>query len=475
MGHQMIQRGPVEPFPRRRTRQAFHHAHLVALGLQPANEPGAGVGQPAVIQIHRVLRGQHNAQPESAGLLQQRQHRRLGRRIGRGRKIPEDLVHVEQRAQGRRACLATGPRQHLVEQHRHEKHPLRLRQVGDRKDRHPRLAFGRVEQALDVQRLALRPGRKSRRRRQIVEPHRQRKPVLRGKERFQRQHADLVDSRLLHGMDQCDEIEVPPRPPFAVHHHRQQDVLARLQGIRLHPRQRQQPRHRRRNPIPHRRGVVGKTGRRRIQRGQDRKRQPGPGSWRIDRKISRGLQAGDPRTVLPPSRQPFRPGLRRLRRVILRRHLFAGGLAFIHPWTEIRRGQPRKRQQQVAQVALGINHQDGNPVDGRLLDQADAQARLARACHSHAHRVGGQVLCVVQQGLGLRLRLARLVLAPQIEHAEFLNVHHDPAPSASAVIVQNPPTGFPAQLHPARRLAAPPGPPPDPRPPPVTSAKAHRR
>ena len=94
-----IERRRCRPF------EAVEHARLVALGLQPAEEPGAGVGEPLVVEVDRVLRRQHDAEAERAPLLEQRQQRRLRRRIRDRREVAEDLVHVDDRAQARRAGL----------------------------------------------------------------------------------------------------------------------------------------------------------------------------------------------------------------------------------------------------------------------------------------------------------------------------------------------------------------------------------
>ena len=66
--------------------QTFNHARLVALGLQAADKPGAGVRQSLVVEIDRVLRRQHDAEAERARLLQQREQRMLRRRIATGGK-----------------------------------------------------------------------------------------------------------------------------------------------------------------------------------------------------------------------------------------------------------------------------------------------------------------------------------------------------------------------------------------------------
>ena len=99
------------------------------------------------------------AQPERARLLQQRQQRRLRRRVGDRRQEPEDLVEVDQRAQARGAALAAHPADDLVEQQRDEEHALLVVEVRDRDDADARLAVLAVEQAIDVERLALRARR----------------------------------------------------------------------------------------------------------------------------------------------------------------------------------------------------------------------------------------------------------------------------------------------------------------------------
>jgi hypothetical protein len=52
-----------------RALQPLHDSRLVALRLQPTDKPGPGIGQAFVIKIDRVLRGQHDTQPEGPRLL----------------------------------------------------------------------------------------------------------------------------------------------------------------------------------------------------------------------------------------------------------------------------------------------------------------------------------------------------------------------------------------------------------------------
>ena len=89
--------------------QPVEHPRLVPFGLQPAEEPGAGVAEALVVEVDRVLRGQDDAQAERPALLEQRQQRRLRRRVRHRRKVAEDFVHVEERAQAGRAGLPAHP------------------------------------------------------------------------------------------------------------------------------------------------------------------------------------------------------------------------------------------------------------------------------------------------------------------------------------------------------------------------------
>ena len=61
--------------------QSFQDAGLVSFRLQPPDEPGAGVGQPLVVEIDGILRGQHHSKPECPRLLEQRHQWQLGGRI----------------------------------------------------------------------------------------------------------------------------------------------------------------------------------------------------------------------------------------------------------------------------------------------------------------------------------------------------------------------------------------------------------
>ena len=88
-----------------------------------------------------------------------------------------------------------------------------------------------------------------------------------------------------------------------------------------------------------------------------------------------------------------------------------------------------KRQQQVAQVALGIDGDRRDAVDGRFFEQREAQARLAAAGHADADGVRGQILRVVQQQLVAQLLRRRVEFTAQVEDAELLEVRHRDRPA----------------------------------------------
>jgi hypothetical protein len=102
--------------PGERAFEPVEQPRLVALGLQPAEEPGAGVRETLVVDVDRVLRRQHHAEAERTRLLHQQQQRLLRRRVGDRRHVAGDLVEIQHRAQARRARLRAHPADDAVEE-----------------------------------------------------------------------------------------------------------------------------------------------------------------------------------------------------------------------------------------------------------------------------------------------------------------------------------------------------------------------
>ena len=94
-----------------------------------------------------------------------------------------------------------------------------------------------------------------------------------------------------------------------------------------------------------------------------------PASRRVDGHVGRGLQTCDAFAILIPLRETVLPSLRRLGGVRIGRGAVALRLAGINPRREVRGSEVRKCQEKIAEIALGIDGQDRNAIDGRLFDE----------------------------------------------------------------------------------------------------------
>jgi hypothetical protein len=97
-------------------------------------------------------------------------------------------------------------------------------------------------------------------------------------------------------------------------------------------------------------------------------------------------------------------------------------VVLVDPRQEILGTQLGEGEHQIGEVALGIDDEGGDAVDRSLLEQGEAEAGLAAARHAHAHRVGDQVLRVVQHEPGRRLPRRQIPGASEVEDAELLEV-----------------------------------------------------
>ena len=146
--------------PARRARHAVEQPRLVAVGLQPADHPGAGVRDRLVVDVHRVLRRQDHAEAERPRLLHQGHDRLLGGRVRRGRQAPaRDLVHVEHRSQAGGTALLAHPGDELREHEGHHELAFLVGEVGDGQDGTTGAAVGPEQHRCDVERFTLGPPR----------------------------------------------------------------------------------------------------------------------------------------------------------------------------------------------------------------------------------------------------------------------------------------------------------------------------
>ena len=95
-------------------------------------------------------------------------------------------------------------------------------------------------------------------------------------------------------------------------------------------------------------------------------------------------------------------------------------LAGIDPRREVGGSEIRKRQQQIAEIALGIDGQHRDPVDGRLFDQCDAEPGLAAAGHADADGVRQEIPRVVEDEIVEPGALLEIELLTEVEESELL-------------------------------------------------------
>ena len=225
-------------------------------------------------------------------------------------------------------------------------------------------------------------------------------------------------------LNQPGEIQVAALAPGALQHVRQQNALAALHRIGLDAHQPEQSGHRGADALAEQFAVLQNFRRRHGEGLEDGNRQTRAAARRVEGEIRRGAQPPDAFAVLIPTGQALAPKLGLLRGELGHGHALLLRVVLVDPGREILRAQLGKRQHQVAEVALGINDDGRDAVDGGLLDDVEAEAGLAAAGHAHDQTVRDQVLGVVEHQLGQALLLLQIVVATEIKHAELLVVLH---------------------------------------------------
>ena len=418
---QPIDLGPAGAGGSVRALEAVQNARLVAIGLQAAQKPRADVRQAFVVEIHGVLRGQHDAKPHRAALFEQREERHLGRRIRHGREEAEDLIHVEHGPQAARAALRAHPAGDRVQQHRHEEHPLPIVKVRDREDRHARLPCGRSEERGNVERVALGPHLEAGRGQQRVEGQRKGETILRRKERIDVDDPDSGHRRLLDGLHQSREVRALAGVPRGLKHGGQQDMLAALHRLGVNARQRKQARHRRLHTLADDLGIVGRGPGERSEHGHWAAR---GAARRVDREIGRLAQPRNTGAVLSPVAQPLFPARRLVGCEVRARLPRPLGFLAVDPGLEIRARERREGQEQVGEVTFRVDDDGGYAVDRGFFDESDAEAGLAAARHADDQGVRDQVPRVVEDRLRFNAWRGGAGPTPKIEHTKLLEVSH---------------------------------------------------
>ena len=295
----------------------------------------------------------------------------------------------------------------------------------NRHDRDARLAVGRVQKILRAERFALHPGLEAGGGEQVVERHRQLEALVRGEERVDVHDADLRNRRVLDFGDQGRDIETAPFLPGVVEQPRNQDVLAAGYRISVHVEQRQDARRRRLHALTVEVDVIDQCLVRRIESAQHRHGQAGIAAWRVDGEVDVLPELRDALAGLAPLAEPGLPQRRLRRRVFVRRLALVHRDARIDPRAEVLGPQLGEGKQQVAHVALRVDRDDRDVVEGRFFEDPDAEPGFAGPGHADDCGMRGQVLRVVQDQL-IRERIGDVVVAlAEIERSQFLEVVFD--------------------------------------------------
>ena len=368
---------PVQP-GRGGAFQAVQQTLLILVGLQLANEPATCVGEGLVIHIHGVLGHQHLAHAKGARLLEHAQHQGLGRRVGDRRQVAKDLVEVEDGAQHRGARLRAHPGFDGGIEQCNEEHALGIGEVRQVKDAVTRPPVWPIQQAGDIQRLAFDPGLEGRGGQDVVKQHGQLETILLWEKGVDVKNAQLGKGRGLGLHDQLAQVQVFAFAPGVLEDVGEQDVLARAHGVYiLHAHQPQQRGDGAGDLLAQQLAVALPGDGRGFERGQDADGDAGIGAGGVDGKVGSVLEGQDAVRADIPACQAVFPALGGFGGGLLDGLAFAARLVGIDPGLEVLRQQVGEVQQQVGEIALGVNQQSGHAVQGGLFQHTDAQAGLA--------------------------------------------------------------------------------------------------
>src|SRR5262245_61082961 len=171
----------------------------------------------------------------------------------------------------------------------------------DGKDRQARLACRCKEDRLNIERLPLQPGLESGCREQLVQFHRQGKPVFGGEERVHVHHADLRDRRRLDSLNERGEVEVFFFLPSVIKNRRKQDMFPALDWIGFDAEQPQQANYSGTDALAKQLTVLADVSGWRGKRLQDGNRQTCVAARCVNGDLGRITETLDARPVLLPT------------------------------------------------------------------------------------------------------------------------------------------------------------------------------
>ena len=292
--------------------------------------------------------------------------------------------------------------------------------MGNAEDAATRLALGRVEHALNVQRLAFQPRGEAWTGDQVVQLHRQVVALVFGEEVVHVLDADLADGRLLNLTHKVFNRDVLLLAPVVRDDVGEQDVLARLHGVGLDITEREDAADGALDAVAEHLAILHHFVARCFQRTQDRHRQAGIAARRVNGHVRIAAQGLDAVHTLAGIAEALLPQLRLSIRVVVHADAFAARIVGVHPRLQLFATEVGKGEEQVADVALGIDRDDRDAIHQRLFDQRKAEACLAGAGHAQHHAMGHEILRIVEHQLVLRLLGIQVICATEVKLAELL-------------------------------------------------------
>ena len=131
--------------------------------------------------------------------------------------------------------------------------------------------------------------------------------------------------------------------------------------------------------------------RRWLERTDDVDSDTGGRTGGVDRELHALTERGDVAGAEPPCAKTLCPGLGLGSGKVGDAQTGLLRVAFVDPRLEVGRGEVREGETEVGEIALRVDQQGRHSRSESILDEHDAEARLARAGHAHDHTVGRQV------------------------------------------------------------------------------------
>src|SRR5450830_296018 len=273
--------------------EAAEHTFAVAVLLKLADDPGTGVAETLVVDVHGVLGRQHHAEAKRACLLHQGEQGHLGWWVERVRwEVPEHLVEVQEGTQRIRPLLETQPGKNLLEQERHEEHALHVRQMCNGKNAATRPAVRCVKEPLDIQRGTVQPGLEGGGSDEAFDAHGKVQPFPWRKEGVHLEDAKLLERRVLQLHDEVREGQVHALTPRIINDGADKDVLAAANWVGVNAHEAKEGGGDTLDLLL--RLLIAQVPRRPAETLQNRHRDARGRTWREDDKIGLRFQLRDP-------------------------------------------------------------------------------------------------------------------------------------------------------------------------------------